>query len=283
MSSHERVPSEFVEQGVAEALGVIHWKYATRPYHNIQHTKNVLRRTETILTALTSVPEGDFGPRLLDLGRLAAAFHDIEHVPRLTPENEEISAKQAVDWMRACNDKRQEIFRDSDTTIVQEAIMATVPKWSSDGLFGQPGLFEPYLTPASRLVAAALALADVAVAGLEGFEQYQTEGDQLFREKQEGTPHQTILASPQRRSDLSPKKKKKINDELIAWLTKQVCFATDLRDHHMPRVLALVDEGSREIMRDLFKEWARSIAESKKRLSSAEKQDIWAIVRAMVP
>lgn len=69
---------------------------------------------------------------------------------------------QANDWMRAYNAKRRGTFTDEDMRLVHQAIMATAVNWLSDGSFEHPHLFDGGLSPSSRLVATALALAGVA-------------------------------------------------------------------------------------------------------------------------
>jgi hypothetical protein len=261
-----------VNQAVDHTLRVIDRKYGNLPFHNRQHTEDVLGRTEKILWAVTSGREN-----LLDLGRIAAAFHDVERGSG-APANERISGEQAEAWMNGCNAGRPGTFTDEDMRLVIQAIMATVPKWLPDGSFEQPHLFEPSLSSASRLVASALALADVGVAGIAGFEPYKSDGDRLFREK--NSKVQEELACLHKRADLSGKEKD-IDTALRGWLRKQVTFATDLGSAYMSRVLALLDEQSRQIISGLFNKWQGAIEESKERLQRGQNQDLWTIAEDM--
>jgi hypothetical protein len=45
---HEGLPGEFAQQGIGNALRIIHEKYAGRALHNSQHTKDVLERIESV-------------------------------------------------------------------------------------------------------------------------------------------------------------------------------------------------------------------------------------------
>lgn len=298
----ERVPSEIVQQGIAHALSIIDAKYSALPFHNKGHTeKDVIPRVEKILIQVISSSEDRFGSRLIDLGKIAAAFHDVEReykkpkndteketmvvrYGKIPENNEEVSADEAIAWMRSCNVKGKEMFTEKDMSIVHDAIMATVPAFP-DGKFKQPHLFpktgeKDHLSPVSRLVATSLALADVAVPGLEGFASYKAEGNRRFREWPAGKAIQEELAHT-RLSDIPIERQSEMKAKILAWLKEQVRFAEHLRNSYMERVLSLLDEGSRQSMTSMFSQFEEAITGSEQLLAKAQNKDMWPLAKEM--
>ena len=147
-----RLSAESLQGAKEHALSVIGAKYGHLPYHDPRHTKDVLRRITILLHALHSTLGDRFDARLIDLGRLAAVFHDIERdcdvkdknlnddLWKLFPDkrrnrdglirlNEEVSVLRALAWMNDWNGNQPGAFTRDDALIVRDAIMATKADW----------------------------------------------------------------------------------------------------------------------------------------------------------
>lgn len=187
--SREQSRSALVELGISEALLAIKYNFELSqnplnnlPYHNREHTKRVIGRTETILRTIQSenpvlVTDDD-----IELGKLATGFHDIvqdwEEVggrrKRHTGENERLSAEIALYFMN-----RAKVFSDRDKLVVDEAINVTIPGF--DPKLGT--VTQPFLGSETSPVAVAVALADIGTCGMDGPDFFLGEGDALFREE----------------------------------------------------------------------------------------------------
>jgi hypothetical protein len=285
MLNPEAIPESIVEQGIKFALSEIDRKYPTLPLHNRQHTETIIRRITALLTKLQS-QEGVIGIRHVGLGKIAAAFHDIERDLK-APQNEEESAKQALVWMKSCNTEDAEMFTEEDMSLVRDAIMATVPAFPG-GKFEQPNLFPSadaadHLSPASRLIATSLALSDVVTPADEGFTAYRQEGKKRFREWPDGKMIQTTLLRLHKRSDLDEQTEKIFKEKMCDWLKRQTEFAKDMHYRYIARVLDLADAQYREPIRDVFAGLDDIVAQSEACAvaAAADDKNMWVLAEEM--
>ncbi len=212
-------------------------------FHNRTHTEGVVKRTEKILGAIHGLEEGETPSpetqRVIELGKLIAAFHDVRNMSRtlevpdpvnqghtkkvrmrarpgfgpvtldglrmkqakselggepLTASdkenlealeelgdlgtNEIDSAKELLAYMKNQVDAEgKPMFTEQDQADVQFALAATVPGW--DVKMGTVDQIN--LSPSSRELARAVALADLGEAGMDT-EAYMNAADALFLE-----------------------------------------------------------------------------------------------------
>jgi hypothetical protein len=266
----DKVKPSVLRQGREYAEAIIRRKYSEYPFHSWWHTDNVVRRVREILDSLPSTRL----TRYADLGELAAAFHDVERDFK-PPLNERISAAHGVLWMRTCTEEGKERFSDQDMSIVWDAIMATVPKGRTYD-FEQPYLIQEHWEPdkftrESRTVATALALADVAVTGLEGFGAYKEDGNRRFHER-------ALLCG---REASSQESQDDPTASIRDSLREQVEFAENLPSY-FERVLGLVEgEECRNRMRSLFPKFQEANDGSKERLERGQGMDLCGLEREM--
>lgn len=195
---------EYVERGIKASLQKIKndFENSADPtfhldYHNVLHTQGVLDRTTKILSILQKKIPGSISDHDIQVGRIAAAFHDViqEWEPAISGEsgtanyrkirkrhvgrNEELSANQAAEFMTLANQQAgRQVFSQKDMEAQKEAILATVP-------YFDPKLntvVQPNLTPQSSLIARSVALADLGFVGMCSAEEFLKGEDALFRE-----------------------------------------------------------------------------------------------------
>ena len=165
------------------------------PYHGAFHTSRVIDRVGRILRAIQAADPSLVSDRDLQLGTIAASFHDvvqqwgenkvgIEDMPALimnrkTGLNERASALMAKNHMLRINEREgAELFTSDDMDVVSEAIVGTIPGY--DVRLGT--VVQPNVDNASSLIAKAVALADLGGPGMDGPDVYLHEGSALFRE-----------------------------------------------------------------------------------------------------
>ena len=180
------------------------------PYHNLQHTNQVVDKTIELLTRMADaglIPRGD-----VELGRIAAYFHDAvqeigsvaEPVSDLTlkvtrvagGESEALSAELAAAWMRANG------YVDGDIVRVQRAIVdgtfvgfspehTLIPQRYLDdaGAFFGPQGQEDYLP-------FALSLADFAAHGRGDVGEMLLQTGRVLSEEQPGIVRYYVLGDP---------------------------------------------------------------------------------------
>lgn len=222
-------------QGVSWCLGEIRDRFEQNqdpdevmPFHNTQHTLDVMRRAKDILEVIgASDREGG-------LLELAGAGHDLvrewqEKVVtrdgqtvvirgRANANDERASADEVVAYMHKVNDEGQLVFSEADKALVTEAILATVP--GSDPK--RKVMIQPNLTAESHPIARVLALADIGTAGMDGAAAYITEGNQRFQE-------QFLDVTRQMRSGELPSAEEQsaLRQRILAWTGEQLKFAQD--------------------------------------------------------
>lgn len=233
-------------------------------FHNTRHTKDVMRRIDLILQAIRRANSELVSARDIEIGRVAAAFHDVvqdwEELPdeksqkttrrRFVGANEQKSADEAIAFIEAFEkEQNQAIFSEQEKEIIKEAIGVTVPGFNP----GKNTVVQPNLKESSSLVARALALADIGCAGMDGKGQFLYEGDALFRE--ENLDIKKALADGE---ELSEEKKEAFRKRMLGWTGFQFKFAQGRKDLFESEIAALPEE-ARESVRLLFSHFDESI------------------------
>jgi hypothetical protein len=191
------------------------------PFHGLDHTRGVVQRAVRLAQAMGATDSDT------DLAGIAAAFHDTvqnwEEVTRpdgavlrrrFAGHNEQASADEAVRWMQRVGG-----FSASDLQLVTDAILATVPGWNVE----YRTVVQPNLHPDSPVVVRAVALADLATAGMEG-DAFVHEGDPLFREEQLDIAR--AVRAAQTRADISLQVQEAYRTRMLQWTTSQTTFAS---------------------------------------------------------
>jgi hypothetical protein len=164
------------------------------PYHSIGHTEGVVRRTGLLLRTMRDADPAYVTERDIELGALAAWFHDTVQASDQAqqdfglPDGRKVRCLKRI--RRSGNRPRQNEYESAewaallmgdtytphDRVIVAEAILATCPGWDP----ANRTVLQPYLKTNSPPVARALALADLGAAGMDGV-GYLTDAPTLFR------------------------------------------------------------------------------------------------------
>lgn len=235
------------------------------PFHNSWHVQEAIGAVDNILRSMQKggapITEKD-----IRLGRIIAAFHDIVQNwreerqdgwmikrQRFIGDNEQASADEFVAYMRKMNEEEGvEVFSARDMEVGQAAIMATV---SGSGLkhntVVQPNLTE-WLEPLVR----AMALADLATAGMGGGARYIDGGNRLFREENLDVVGADI-------NELTDEQKELLMRRMLAWKRFQPKFAAGRRDLFESEIAPL-PEGAKEELRKLFCKFDESIIAAQK-------------------
>ena len=206
LSAHEKreLFELAVENGIQIALQVIAERFENTPeaherleYHNLRHTKDVLRRFDTILNLVRDHAPHLYSEHSHHVGRFGAAHHDTVQKwvrnsisdpdgltkvlrKRLVGKNEAESTAEAIELMNRLNQESgTEIFTQEDKSLIAEAHEATVPSFD----LVRHTVVQPNLTESSSVITRAIALADLGTAGMDGPEAFLSEGDALFREE----------------------------------------------------------------------------------------------------
>ena len=266
----------FVQDGIQEAQSLIRSRFELAPpekednldFHNIQHTEDVIRRTENILRAIQRVTVHVVSEKDIALGRLAAAFHDVVQEwkeqeaqgktlrQRFIGKNEEASADEAIAFLdREASGQADQGLSEEDFEIVAEAIRGTVPGFSME----KKTVIQPNITEQSSLVARALALADIGTAGMDGAENFLREGDALFREE-----NLDIMRALRNQEELSNEVKEGYRNRMIAWSKFQPIFAKG-RQELLDEELRGLPLGADVAIKKLFNTFDESISASARR------------------
>ncbi len=274
-----------VEKGVATALDLVkeRFEHAATPegnleYHNTRHTESVIRRTKEILTAIVQAGQVGRSERLVELGELAAAWHDtvqdgevdsIEDssftkklLKRFAEKNERRSADEAIEYMRSTGG----VFSGKDEQTVRQAIEVTIPQFSPE----MGTVVQPNLSLESGVIARAVALADIGAAGMDGPEEFLREGNAIFRE--DNIDIAEALQHPEAMSDAQKDFFKK---RMLGWSGVQESFATGRRNR-LDAELEGLSEEEKTAVKALFTKFDESIqnahekAERRKEMSFEE-------------
>ncbi len=271
-----------VQGGIQGAQNLIRERFELAPpekednldFHNIQHTEDVIRRTESVLRAIQRVTVHVVSEKDIALGRLAAAFHDVVQEwkeqevqgktlrQRFIGKNEEASASEAIAFLdQEMGGSESQNFSEEDFEIVAEAIRGTVPGFSME----KKTVIQPNITEQSSLVARALALADIGTAGMDGAENFLREGDALFREE-----NLDIMRSLRNQEELSNEVKEGYRNRMIAWSKFQPIFAKG-RQELLDEELRGLPLGADVAIKKLFNTFDESISASARRGEEREK------------
>lgn len=238
----------YVKKGIEEALAKIKsFAEDVRPernrlhFHQTRHTKDVYRRTELILLAVREIEPNLVSKHNLQIGLLAAGFHDVvqewveEKVPegkhlklfrrRLFGSNERASIGDTVGYMNRVNKEAQtEIFSWNDKVLVTEAINVTIPSFDPK----VSTVVQPNLLTTTSMVARAVALADLGTAGLDGQKSFSYDGDAIFREE-----NMDVFDASRSKTAIAREDKEYFRERMIKQSDSQSKFAEGRR--HMLR------------------------------------------------
>ncbi|HJY99008.1 MAG TPA: hypothetical protein VJ227_04860 [Patescibacteria group bacterium] len=154
------------------------------PYHDIEHTGNVIRRSTAIIDSIHGA-----APQLLtqndrNITIYASAFHDVVQnytivggKRKRSGQNEKLSAEKALSVSLKIG-----LFSEKDERKIHEAIVATVAIFNPM----EKTVFQPNIGCGSSLPALAVAFADINGAGFDGAQVFKKEGDLLFLEDNPG-------------------------------------------------------------------------------------------------
>lgn len=271
-----------VEAAAAAALDLIQQRYGqgasndnALAFHGLDHTQGVLRRAVILARAMGATAKE------ADLAGIAGAFHDTvqnwEENPRadgavlrrrFAGRNEEDSAAEATRWMRDAGN-----YTEQDAQLVTEAILATVPGWDpANGTVCQPNLL-----PTSHLVVRAVALADLAVAGMQGTD-FVREGDPLFREEQFDIAR--AIRGATNRSDIPIETQEGFRKRMLGWSQSQAGFAKG-RKARLDAELGELDASAKERVKALFIGFDAAIQASAALVTERSQLSFWEIAEAM--
>lgn len=276
----ERAFHTYVERGIDEALLLIRERFENTPekaeqlaFHASSHTEGLIQRTRDILYAIADADPSLITSHEIEIGRLAAAYHDIvqrfkeERIQegaftkvmrkRATALNEAESAWAALGFMDRANIESgiPDLFNEEDKRMAWEAIEDTVSEFSAE----KKTVVQPNLTDRSSLVARAVALADLGSAGIGGPKTFLYEGDALFREE-----NLDILESLERPEKIIPEIKEYYRGRMLAWSKFQPFFAAG-RKQSLEEELRAIPESARAQVAKLFSHFDESIAAAEKR------------------
>src|SRR5688572_8651887 len=212
------------------------------PFHGADHSVGVSVRTRKILEAIERGAPELVDERTVEIGQLAAIFHDSVQVwepnriqdgeftkvlrKRLASPadarasagseayagNEAASAAEAVSFFDRYNEQRRaeglpEVFTDEDKEVVRRAIDATIPGFDPE----KGTVVQPRLVKESAVITRAVALADLGEAGMNP-EGYLQGGDALFREE-----NLDVLDAAKDPSSLSDAQKEYFRQRMLGW------------------------------------------------------------------
>lgn len=246
MSEREQNPEselellkESVDRGVTLALEEVRERFEDAadvrdrlPFHNVDHTEGVIRRTVTILQTLREIDPERVSEREVELGRLTGGFHDTvqtwstQEIPdgeaikvmrrRNVGTNEQASGAEARKFMKSENERLgSEMYSEADQDLVVSSIDGTVPAY--DGKRGTA--IQPNVSSTSPVLAKAVALADLGIAGMEGPEKYALTGDALFREE-----NIDILIALHEGQPVSDDDRERFRRRMLSWTGSQSGF-----------------------------------------------------------
>lgn len=252
-----------VQTGIGQAIGKIRERYEENEnpadnlaYHNSIHTFNVIQRVDTILKAIHTADPNLVSKRDIQLGKLAAAYHDtvqkweptspdpLSHIvkrKRFAGENEEASYQVAAAFMNDVNQDMTNMFSDDDRRVVHEAILATVPGFNGKTVI-QPNLHED-----SSVISRVLAIADINTVGIDGISALVHEGDALFREE-----NIDILDAIRGNHQFSPLELEAIKNRILPFSKFQMGFAEGRKEQFETEIAGIPSENAKKAVRSLF-------------------------------
>lgn len=203
--TEQEVLNSSVTRGVEFAIQTVNSRFGPEAepdyrlaFHNINHTSDVIRRSELITKVIKEVS----GDTLIDerqekLVPLIAAWHDpvqeFDSVPekfedreilkrkRHTGANETASADELIDFMdkENLNNAEGNIYTDEDKQLARLSIDGTVPNWDPQ----LSTVVQPNRDKSGNVVTQVVPLADLGAAGIDGAEAAVKDGDLNFLEE----------------------------------------------------------------------------------------------------
>jgi hypothetical protein len=244
-------------------------------FHNVEHTRGVVHRTDNLLHAMGATPAER------DLGKIAAAFHDVvqrwqeNHTPdgrvlrkRFIGQNEAESAAEAVAWMKGngADDARA-------AELVTAAILGTVPSWDGQNMT----VAQPNVPADAHPVVRAVALSDLGIPGMDGGLDFVETGDGLFRE--ENLDVARALRGCTSRAHLPADVVEAYKARVVGWARGQVAYARGRRAR-LPIELGDLNGPARAAVEALFSRFDESIAAAELAVKQRESMPAWDVLRA---
>jgi len=254
------------------------------PFHGADHSVGVAVRTRKILEAIERGAPELVDERTVEIGQLAAIFHDSVQVwePNTVQDgeftkvlrkrlaspadakasmgsegyigNEAASAAEAVGFFDRYNEQRRadglpEVFTEEDKEVVRRAIDATIPGFDPE----KGTVVQPRLVKESAVITRAVALADLGEAGMNP-EGYLEGGDALFREE-----NLDVLDAAKDPSSLSEAQKDYMRKRMLGWSKFQPKFAAG-RKARLEQELEGLPEAAAAEVRKLFDKFDETVA-----------------------
>lgn len=253
------------------------------PFHNAGHSVGVAARTRKILEAIERGAPELVDERTVEIGQLAAIFHDSvqKWVPVETKEgdftkvmrkrlaspadakavlgaedyagNEAASAAEAIKFIDGYDAKRRadglaEVYTDEDKEVIRRAIDATIPGFDPE----KGTVVQPRLVKESSVITRAVALSDLGESGMDP-EGYLKAGDALFREE-----NLDILEASKDPKGLSDAQKEYYRKRMLGWSKFQPKFAAG-RKARLEQELEGLPEAAAAEVRKLFTKFDESV------------------------
>jgi hypothetical protein len=287
-----------IDKGIQWALARIRMNFEHSPnarfhlpYHDSTHTQFVIDKVDLILNTVRNVDSTMVSKRDIEIGRFAAAFHDVfirweKKVvregkfnkilrKRLLPdsiENEKASAEIAIKYMDIVNDvHRLTVFTDDDKALVREAIEITVPSYDPE----TATVIQPRLNKDSSIVARAVALADIGAAGID-VKVYTDGGDRLFREENIDI-YEAIKLTP---SEVPEDLLEYYRNRMLNWSAFQISFAQGRKIKSHAELSEMPNKAKDRLVK-LFENFDNSIKVSQKMYDKRGKMGFGDIVTDM--
>lgn len=244
---------------IHEALHHIELFHSDKEYHNLHHTKAVMRRCLMFLECVKSSNPELVSDREMELGLIAAAHHDViqesheENGMRVyhRGENELLSAQEAVKAMQKMHTiDGSPIYSDDEISLVSEAILHTVPEWSSE--YGT--MIQPKLGPNSSIIARALAFADIGSGGMDGPEEAQRDSREYFLEL-----HPAIARRLQEKP-IHPREYPAMRKMILEWNASQLGFVEGRRARMDDELEGLPENAIKALKSQVFTQFENTLS-----------------------
>jgi len=265
-NNKENKEDKYVEELVDIAFSIIKGQRKEDRYdfHNIEHTHNIINRSERLLNVIQEANPGSVREKDYNIAKIAGAYHDIVQKysekevgdgiirERYTGDNEEESAEQAINFIEDVD--KESIFNDNDKKIIKKTIDATVPSFDLEN----NTVIQNNLNKDSSIVTRVIALSDIGAAGMDGAEQFIKEGSSLFREE-----NLDIYKDLKDIDNISEEKKNNIIKRIIKWSEFQPKFAEGRKNLLDKELDGLPEESKKLIKEKIFNKFDESIETSK--------------------
>lgn len=282
----ENIEDKYVDELVHNAFSIIENQRGEDyfEFHNTDHSKTIINRSERILNIIQEANPGLVKERDYKLAKISGAYHDIVQDynfelnnedgsmvrKRFIGDNEEKSAEQAINFIYQID--KENIFNNNDKEIIKEAINNTVPSFDLEN----NTVIQDNLNKDSSIVARVIALSDIGGAGMDGAEQFIKEGSDLFREE-----NVDIFKDIEDIDNIPEEKKKNIITRIIKWSEFQPKFAEGRKNLLDKELEGLPEESIEAIKNKLFNKFDESIEVSKEKAELRKKMDFKELIKDM--